>query len=187
MDFDSVGIFESSDVIEIVGIRAIYLNKFVERRLYGIEASARPGEGRGSRRWFSLDDVFAIALVWWLFEAGLRTQVIKRLLQQIGKSSKADAKTTAKRLVESGTEFLVITRRVRLTNKKDHATAQVVDATDSDGVQSALQDAGDELIHVLPVKKLFTDLLRRMREFATRRSRQSLAETSIRTAERKRT
>ena len=63
-------VFESRDVIRLVGISPVYLNKFVERGLYGIAPSERTGAGRGRRRLFTSEDVFGIALVWWLFEAG---------------------------------------------------------------------------------------------------------------------
>jgi|HubBroStandDraft_4_1064222.scaffolds.fasta_scaffold11348_3 hypothetical protein len=165
--------FESSDVVEVVGIRPIYLNKFVERRLYGIEPSFRSGEGRGSRRWFSLDDVLGIALVWWLFESGLRTEVIKRVLREVSKSSKDDANLTAKSLMKSGAECLVITRDLRQAGNKQQRTPQVAQGADFLDAQEQLSEIGDESIYVLPVRSLFADLLARLKNqvktFSTRR------------------
>jgi hypothetical protein len=165
--------FESSDVVEVVGIRPIYLNKFVERRLYGIEPSVRSGEGRGSRRWFSLDDVFGIALVWWLFEAGLRTEVIKRVLREVSKSSKDDANLAAKSLMKSGVDCLTVTRDLRLAGNKQQRTPQDVQGVDFSDAQEKLSELGNQSIYVLPVRSLFADLLARLKDrlktFSTRR------------------
>lgn len=92
--------FDSSEVCELVGIGPLLLNKFVERRTYGIQPSVRSGKGRGGRRLFSPDDVFGIAFVWWLFESGLRSGVIENILDQICKPAKGIASETGKRLVE---------------------------------------------------------------------------------------
>jgi hypothetical protein len=165
--------FESSDVVEVVGIRPIYLNKFVERRLYGIEPSFRSGEGRGSRRWFTLDDVLGIALVWWLFEGGLRTEVIKRVLREVGKSNKDDANLAAKLLVKSGVDCLTVTRDLRLAGNKQQRTPQLAQGADLPDAQEKLSELGDQSIYVIPVRSLFADLLARLKDqvktFSTRR------------------
>src|SRR5689334_12355384 len=91
---------ESGDITErLVGIAPVYLNKFVQQKMYGITASIQPGKLRAQRRLFSRDDVFAIALVWILFETGLRTDPIRRILTDIAATKKADAKISAKRLL----------------------------------------------------------------------------------------
>jgi hypothetical protein len=75
--------YDSSEVSKLVGIGPLLLNKLVERKMYGIGPSVRSGKGRGGRRLFSPDDVFGIALVWWLFESGLRSNVIQVVLDDI--------------------------------------------------------------------------------------------------------
>jgi DNA-binding transcriptional MerR regulator len=80
--------FESVEVSEVVGIPPIYLNKLIERGKYGIVPSIRSGRGRGSRRLFSEEDVYGIALVWWLFEAGLRAEAIQDALAMMFKVPK---------------------------------------------------------------------------------------------------
>ena len=42
--------FESSEVTDVLGVQPVYLNKLVERKLYGIMPSVRGGKGPGSRR-----------------------------------------------------------------------------------------------------------------------------------------
>jgi hypothetical protein len=92
--------FDSNEVCELVGIRPLLLNKFVERKTYGIQPSVRSGKGRGGRRLFSPDDVFGIALVWWFFESGLRSNVIQIVLDGICQAKRARADQAAKRLIE---------------------------------------------------------------------------------------
>jgi hypothetical protein len=79
----SAKIFASAEVATVVGISTILLNKFVERKSYGIEPSIRAGKGTGSRRFFSEEDVMGIALVWWLFEAGLRSAAIQEIIAEL--------------------------------------------------------------------------------------------------------
>jgi len=98
--------FDSSEVCKLVGIGPLQLNKFVERKTYGIQPSVRSGKGRGGRRLFSPDDVFGIAFVWWLFEGGLRSGVIENILDQICAPAKGIASEPAKKLVGQKTQFV---------------------------------------------------------------------------------
>jgi hypothetical protein len=107
-------VYETSDVASLVGISPIYLNKFIERRSFGLAPSVRSGKGRGKRRLFSEADVFGIALVWWLFEAGLRSNAIQEILKEIGGRKPADAKVAAQRLIEQRALSLLIQRRPRI-------------------------------------------------------------------------
>src|SRR5262245_22295598 len=88
-------IFESRDVVHLVGIPAPYLNRFIERRSFGIGPSLRPGRGRGSRRLFATNDVFGIAFVWWLFRAGLRSRVIGKVLKNLSRTNIPDSTNPA--------------------------------------------------------------------------------------------
>jgi hypothetical protein len=92
--------FDSNEVCDLVGIRHLLLNKFVERKTYGIQPSVRSGKGRGGRRLFSPDDVFGIALVWWLFESGLRSNVIQVVVDGVCQAKNAPAEQAAKSLIE---------------------------------------------------------------------------------------
>jgi len=92
--------FDSNEVCELVGIGPLLLNKFVERKTYGIQPSVRRGKGRGGRRLFGPDDVFGIALVWWLFESGLRSNVIQTVLDQICRGERGAADQAARKLIQ---------------------------------------------------------------------------------------
>jgi len=109
--------FDSNEVCELVGIGPLLLNKFVERKTYGIQPSVRRGKGRGGRRLFSLDDVFGIALVWWLFESGLRSNVIQSVLDEIYQAKNARADQAAKRLNEKKVQTVLVQTQPRRTDR----------------------------------------------------------------------
>jgi hypothetical protein len=155
---------ESKGVCQIVGIRPTYLNKIVERGLYGVEPSLRWGQGKGSRRWFTQEDVFGIALVWWLFEAGLRTEVIKRVLRDLGNPRKASAKSAAEALQRRGADYLVIEREVRSAESDKEYPNQRVRLVRSTEITDLLNKSDKESLQVLPVRSLFADLDSRLRE-----------------------
>jgi hypothetical protein len=158
-------IFESSDVADLVGISPIYLNKFVERGLYGIAPSERMLVGRGGRRWFNEEDVFGIALVWWLFEAGLRSQVINRILGEIVGQKKANANRAAKTLREEGVQFLAISRVPRLgEGKQPKRMTQTVDTLDKSELLDLIEATRTKAVHVIPVGDLFSNLRERILE-----------------------
>ena len=54
---DNFEVFESGEISRALGMKLLYLNKFIERGLYGIHPSVRVGKGRGRRRLFSRNDV----------------------------------------------------------------------------------------------------------------------------------
>jgi DNA-binding transcriptional MerR regulator len=156
---------ESGEVAEIVGIRINYLNKIVERGLYGIQPSAKSGSGRGSRRWFTAEDVYGIALVWWLFEAGLRTKVIKRVLRDLGKAEKAAANPASKALQESGAEYLVVRRGVRSAASKAEGPPQLVEFAGSSEIADWLRKPDKKSLYVLPVGQLLTGLTSQLSKY----------------------
>jgi len=106
-------VFESTEVEWLVGISSIRLNKFLERKLYGLRPSIKAGIGRGRRRLFSREDVFGIALVWWLFQAGLRSPVIQDVLDNLAGRKHASANTAAAKLEAGPARGLLIQRRQR--------------------------------------------------------------------------
>jgi hypothetical protein len=145
-------VFESTDVVRLVGIPPTVLNKFIERGQYGIESSVRGGKGRGSRRLFSDLDVCGIALVWWLFESGLRSKVIQFVLNQIcGGRRNSTAKTAAKILAERNIRFLAIFRghRSQMNEGAGHPPQRVVLGREAQVL--AKQIGEQESVLILPV------------------------------------
>jgi hypothetical protein len=145
-------VFESTDVGRLVGIQSIVLNKFIERGQYGIESSVRHGEGRGTRRLFSDLDVCGIALVWWLFESGLRSNVIQFVLNQIcGGRRNSTAKMAAKILADRNIRFLAIFRghRSQMNDGAGHPPQRVVLGREAQAL--AKQIGEQESVLILPV------------------------------------
>jgi DNA-binding transcriptional MerR regulator len=108
--------FDSNEVCELVGIGPLLLNKFVERKTYGIQPSVRRGKGRGGRRLFSPDDVFGIALIWWFFESGLRSNVIQVVVDEICQAKNSRADQAAKRLIEKKIQVVRVQTQPRREN-----------------------------------------------------------------------
>src|SRR5215472_18722315 len=114
MSTDSQPKFDSADICErLVGITPIYLNNFLQRGSFGLKPSIQGGKLRSQRRQFSREDVYGFALVWLLFETGLRTDPIARILKQIVDTPKANANLAAKKLLEVKAEFLAVLRQPR--------------------------------------------------------------------------
>ncbi len=60
MTNDSYDVFESGEISRALGMKLLYLNKFIERGLYGIHPSVPRQQGAGRRRLFSRDDILGI-------------------------------------------------------------------------------------------------------------------------------
>ena len=165
---EAVWVFlESAEVAKIVGIPPIYLNKFVERRKYRIEPSVRSGKGRGSRRLFSEDDVYGIALVWWLFEAGLRSDTIQDVLDQICRTTKgkrARANDAAKKLFDEETHVLAIKREPRTSAKAGSSGPSLeVFQADWSAANDLVDDADTASVLFIPVEGRFARMWNKYR------------------------
>jgi hypothetical protein len=155
---EKVIVLGSTEVASLVGIQATLLNKFVERKQYGIEASIRQaGGGRGKERLFGEADVYGIALVHWLFESGLRSDVIQRALNQLC-GSRLDSTTNdaAEALIKQEADMLVVTRQPRSSGsaKLPPQTTRMCDA--GEAAQLVRGTTGSSL--VLPIGNLFKGL-----------------------------
>lgn len=146
--------FETMEVSSLLGIPPILLNKFVERGTYGIVPSVRSGKGRGSRRRFSQDDLFGIALVWWLFESGLRTKAIQYVLNQIcGGHLHSSASEAARILAEQKTELLIIKREPRKKVGAKYPKQRVL-LTEAGQITDQIKALNTGILLVLPVGSL---------------------------------
>jgi hypothetical protein len=154
----------ASDITErLVGITPVYLQNFVQRGSYGIRASVKSGQVRVQRRSFSADDVFGIALVWLLFESGLRSDPISRILNDIAGTKKANANLAAKTLLESRTEYLRIVREPRKPAKTPlHEPIQKVETMKHLEISDPRQSHPNATEVLVPVGSKFTDIQRRM-------------------------
>lgn len=159
-DSNQAQFFDTQQVLQIVGIRAFYLNRFVERSQYGIAPSVRSGSGRGSRRLFSSDDIDGIALVWWLFESGLRSRAIEYVLNQVcGGKLNSKANDAAKILIDDGWEILVVRRWPReSTDAGREYPKQEVFRVDSRKAAQLVNENQNTSLLVVPTENLFAGL-----------------------------
>ena len=153
---------ETSDVTDLlIGITPAYLNTFLQRKLYGISSSVRAGKVREKRRLFSEEDVYGIALVWMLFESGLRTQPIRRILNELAGTKKANAKVTAQKLLQSEAEYIVVVREPRKPKGKAEPEPEIRTAREADlaGIPSANPMAN---VLLVPIGAKFADIKKRL-------------------------
>jgi DNA-binding transcriptional MerR regulator len=158
--------FDSSEVCQLIGVGPILLNKFVERKTYGITPSVRAGKGRGGRRLFSAGDVLGVGLVWWLFEAGLRAGVIQETLDQICETKNTSANQAAKKLAEQKTEVLRIVRHPRGVHGPGLKLAR--EFVYLVARESANTTRGINIEIEIPVRHFYDDLLRKMEASSNR-------------------
>jgi hypothetical protein len=159
--------FDSARVSKAVGIPSIYLNKFVERKRYGIEPTIL-GEGRGSRRVFSERDVYGIALVWWCFEGGLRSETIQYVLNQVcGGKQKATATEAALVLRNDDADILAIKRqpRIGLVKERRYPKQDVILMFSEAGFFDLFERLGTASLLFVPIEKLFNELEVSMQEY----------------------
>ncbi len=156
MTNDSYDVFESGEISRALGMKLLYLNKFIERGLYGIRPSVRVGRGRGRRRLFSRNDVLGIALVWWLFQCGLRGRVIEVVLAKLSKHPDSNANLAAQRIEESGADNLLITREPGFGGRVSGPIAVAL-VEDSDKAK-ILKSFDSTMAVVIPIGNLFFSL-----------------------------
>jgi hypothetical protein len=174
IDPKSPAFFDSSEVSKVVGIPPIFLNKLIERGKYGIVPSIRSGRGRGSRRLFSADDAYGIALVWWLFEAGLRADAIQDALAQMFKAPKGTVRAVAAAAallsklplgdkVAADIDVIVIRREPR-TDSRGSRTKQEVSLESWVGGNHILETSGTASVLFIPFACRFKKLREAMQK-----------------------
>lgn len=161
-------VFESADLISLIGIDLTHLNKLVERGQYGIKPSVRTGRGRGRRRLFSNEDVLGVALAWWLFETGLRLPVIQYVLNQVCRGHlESTANEAARILIENEAKTLAITRLPRTAKDLNRVRpVQIVHFYDETKAAQLMENTTTAaIVLVIPVGKLFSILNKAMEEY----------------------
>jgi hypothetical protein len=153
---------ETADITErLVGIPLIYLNNFLQRRSYSLAPSVEAGKVRAKRRLFSEADVYGIALVWMLFESGLRTQTIRRILNNLAETKKANANRTAEKLRESQAENIVIVREPRGPKGPAKPEPRVQTSSSAD-VAGIVADNPTANVLIVPIRTKFEDIKKRL-------------------------
>jgi hypothetical protein len=151
--------FQTADIARFVKMPEKRLTKFVESPGYGITPSIRAKTGKGSPRLYSRIDLSKIALTWWLFQAGFRSQVIERVLDspEIGKLLLASRHWTR----EDAQRHLLVVKR----EMSDHEPPnQFVFQASLDEAAAGLHDTECHAFQVLPIGLLLVGLWDRMKE-----------------------
>jgi hypothetical protein len=159
-------VFESRDVIRFTRIPATYLNKFLEHNR--IRASIRQGEGRGSRRLFTKQDVLGIALMWALFQTGLRSKVIADALRALSPDESSIGPITAVATIldchPSGAAAELVIRRWLGPPRKKGRDLRVITAPSDVEPRPELSS---EL--VIPVGRIFEEVKKEIERFRATR------------------
>ena len=149
------------DVARLVGIQPTLLNKFIERQQYGISPSVRPGGGRGKERLFGEEDIYGIALAYWLFESGLRSESIQFVLNQIVRGH-VDAKARNAAYYARRAEVLAITRQPR-SGYAEHPVQKTY-LCDLARALPLVRETPSSSVLLIPVRSLFANLEKKMGE-----------------------
>jgi len=145
----------------LVGITPVYLNTFLHRKLYGLKAEVREAKGGDKQRVFSQADVFGIALVWMLFESGLRTDPIRRILKTLAGTRKADAALAANALLKSKAEYILVVREPRRPKGKTEVDPQISTVAKTE-LGTAIANNPTANLLMIPVGQKFEDIRKRM-------------------------
>jgi hypothetical protein len=76
-------IFRAGDVVSILGIERWRLEKFITGTQYKLTPSGHLGEGKGSWRLFSLEDMYRLGIATRMVEDGFTAKFISFVLQEI--------------------------------------------------------------------------------------------------------
>ena len=78
-------VFTTEKIARLLELPEWRVVRFAQVPGYGIRPAWGEASGPGSRRLYSLENVCEIALASWLVQAGLRVEVIGRVLKQMWK------------------------------------------------------------------------------------------------------
>lgn len=75
--------FSFGAVTKILNLPVWKLRKYLESPRFPLSASGQLGEGKGSRRWFTTEDVYRIGLADFLLKDGFSPKLVSRILREI--------------------------------------------------------------------------------------------------------
>ena len=157
-------IFVTAQISKLLRVPEWRIIKFVGGKEYGITPALAQAAGTGTRRLYDLENVCELALAWWLFQAGLRSDVVGWILRQIREEQEPLKKLLELDEDQGNALHLAITR----TERKGHflAPRQRVDFLRSiDDIAHLLDTPKDNSSFVLiPVGRNYFDLKRRLKK-----------------------
>lgn len=151
--------FQASEVAKLIGMPERRLIKFVESPGYGVKPSVRVGGGKGAPRLYSQTDVLSIALAWWLFQSGFRSQVIGLVLGDSRTATILAASSEWK--AETANHIYLVVRREMA--RKENADQDVFEVVLEDALVVIKQSGGQCGFQILPIGSLLSQLWKNLR------------------------
>jgi hypothetical protein len=147
-------IFQTPEVAKLLKASRFTLNRLMLR--CKIETSVGVRGGRGSRLLFTVEDVATLAVAYWLFRSGLRTQAIRQALDDNQIKKLCNTLTSVEAFEQASTRlgFLVTWRPA----KGRDASQEVELEKDFAGVQRILENVPQYGFVVIPIGRLVRDL-----------------------------
>jgi hypothetical protein len=109
-------IFVTAHIARLLRVPEWRIIKFVGGKEYGIKPALGEAAGSGTRRMYDLENVCELALAWWLFQAGLRSDVVGWVLHQIREEQEPLKKLLELDEARARNLYLAVTR----TGRKGH-------------------------------------------------------------------
>jgi hypothetical protein len=104
-------VFTTEKIARIIGVPEWRVVRFAQDRGFGITPAFGDAAGPGSRRLYNVENVCEMALASWLIQAGLRVEVIGRVLKQIRKQGGLTGHLNAELRREALDTYLAIIRK----------------------------------------------------------------------------
>lgn len=156
-------IFMTAQIAKLLGVPEWRIIKFAGGKEYGIKPALSEAAGSGTRRLYNLENVCEMALAWWLFQTGLRSDVVGWVLNQV-----REKKTLRMILDEDGETLRSLYLAVTRTEGKgwyQTPRQQVAFLREGDEIQSLLGAGvtGSGFV-LLPIGIKFTGLKNRLKK-----------------------
>jgi len=139
-------VFTTEKIARIAGLPEWRVVRFAQNPGFGITPAFGNAAGPGSRRLYNLENVCQIVLASWLLQAGLRVEVIGRVLKQVRKQG--DLKHRLKQPTEKAKDvYLGVIR----TPKGKIAEQEAVFIHSWEHLQSIFERTWDTSVLVIPI------------------------------------
>lgn len=153
-------IFTTEKVAKILGLPEWRVVRFAQTDGYGIKPAFGEAAGPGSRRLYDLENVCEIALASWLVQAGLRVEVIGRVLKRLRKQGGLSHYLAQKWGDKAMGTYLGVIR----APKGKIAGQEVISIQSWDHLANIFQDDPYSSALIIPIGARFLLLARRLSE-----------------------
>jgi hypothetical protein len=152
-------VFTTEKIARILGLPEWRVVRFAHIKKYGVTPAFGDASGPGSRRLYNLENVCEIALASWLVQAGLRVEVIGRVLKQVRKQGGLVYLLSLSKS-QAQTEYLGIIR----TPKGKIVGQEAVQIQNWERLQGVFRQNQEASLLIIPTGLRFGVLAERLRE-----------------------